>query len=384
MNTPRTGSRMEASLPSSSYCSPAHWERERTALLAREWFCIGREEQLAAPGDHVVAEVAGDSVLVVRSRQGELKAHFNVCRHRGAALVAPELDARWKVVSSGGVSAAGTIRCPYHHWTYSHGGELLNAPFLGADDGVCKAELKLYPVAVEAWAGFVFVRLRPPAAPGDRSLAAQTARAASRAGLAAYPLADLRVGHRIEYEVEANWKLVLENYNECYHCGPVHPELCEVVPAFRQAGGNELTWEQGVPHRPGAYTFTRSGTTRRKPFATLTPEEVLLHKGDLVYPNLMISASCDHVAAFVLWPLGPALTRVQCLFLFDAAEMARPDFDPMDAVEFWDQVNRQDWAICERVQRGLQSSVHERGWYAPMEDASLDIRRYLAGVLGDA
>ena len=383
MTTSRPGSgRMQASLPSSSYCSAAHWQRERTELLAREWFCIGREEQLPAAGDHLVVEVAGDSVLVVRSRQGELKAHFNVCRHRGAALVAPDLDAKWQVESSGGVAAGGTIRCPYHHWTYSHNGDLLNAPFLGEDDGVCKAELKLHPVAIDVWAGFIFVCLRPPGEAGTGTLAEQTARAGSRAGLASYPIGALRIGARLDYELDANWKLVLENYNECYHCGPVHPELCEVVPAFRQDGGNSLTWEEGVPHRPGAYTFTRSGTTTRAPFATLTPEQAALHKGDLVYPNLMLSASCDHVAAFVLWPLGPVRTRLQCLFLFAAEEMARPDFDPTDAVEFWDQVNRQDWSICERVQRGLQSSVHERGWYAPMEDASLDIRRYLQRVLG--
>jgi len=343
---------------------------------------VGREEQLVGPGAHIVVEVAGDSILVVRNRQGELKAHFNVCRHRGAALVAPAIDAKWRITSAGALTAAGTIRCPYHQWTYSHDGDLLNAPFLREDDGVCKAELKLHPVEVDTWAGFVFVRLEPPADAATRRLADVTA-AADRS-LANFSMGSLHVGHQIDYELEANWKLILENYNECYHCGPVHPELCEVVPAFRQQGGSDLTWEKGVPHRPGAYTFTLSGTTRRAPFPSLPADEIDLHKGELVYPNLMASASCDHVAAFVLWPLGPRRTRVQCLFLFAPEEMAKPGFDPRDAVEFWDLINRQDWAVIERVQRGLQTSVHAHGWYAPMEDASMDIRRYLRERLGES
>jgi Rieske 2Fe-2S family protein len=370
--------RLEAALPSACYHAEPHWQRECAELLRREWFCVGREDELAAAGSHIVVDVAGDSILVVRSLRGELKAHFNVCRHRGAALVAPQIDAKWRVQTSGGVSAAGTIRCPYHHWTYSHEGQLLNAPFLHDDDGVCKAELALHPVEVAPWGGFVFVRLAAPAEP--RGLQEQCAQAQAR--LAHYPLAELRTGHTLVYELAANWKLVLENYNECYHCGPLHPELCAVVPAFRQDGGSGLDWAKGVPHRPGAYTFTHSGTTTRRPFATLPPEEIALHQGELVYPNLMISAACDHVAAFLLWPLGPARTRVECRFLFDPEEMARPGFDPMDTVEFWDLVNRQDWAVCERVQQGLQTSVHHQGWYAPMEDASVDIRRYLQRVLG--
>jgi Rieske 2Fe-2S family protein len=192
-----------------------------------------------------------------------------------------------------------------------------------------------------------------------------------------YPLAELRTAARIVYDVASNWKCIVENYNECYHCGPVHPELCEVVPAFKQRGGAGLDWERGVPHREGATTFTRSGTTTRAPFPGLNEDERVRHKGELVYPNLMLSLSADHVAAFTLWPLGPGRTVIHCDFLFHPDEMAKPSFDPSDAVEFWDLVNRQDWRICESVQRGMSSRVFAFGYYAPMEDLSLDIRRYV-------
>jgi Rieske 2Fe-2S family protein len=163
----------------------------------------------------------------------------------------------------------------------------------------------------------------------------------------------------------------------------VHPELCRLVPAFRQRGGAELDWERGIPHRDGAWTFTGSGTSERAPFAGLSDDERVRHKGELIYPNLMLSLSADHVAAFTVRPHAPGRTTVVCEFLFHPAEMARAGFDPSDAVEFWDLVNRQDWAICESVQRGMGSRVFQTGFYAPMESWSLDIRRYVGQRLGD-
>jgi Rieske 2Fe-2S family protein len=233
---------------------------------------------------------------------------------------------------------------------------------------------------VNTWGGFVFVHLEPEVAaqPGE-TLADQLGRVPQR--LIRYPLAELRSARTIEYDVAANWKVLLENYNECYHCGGVHPELCRVVPAFAK-GGLGLDWERGIPHRDGAFTFTFTGKTERKPFAALNDDERVRHNGELIYPNFMLSLSADHVAAFTLWPQAPDRTRVVCDFLFHPEEMEKPDFDPSDAVDFWDVVNRQDWSICERVQLGMNSRKFEFGYYGPMEDASLDIRRYIARRLG--
>ena len=369
---------LEQSLPSSYYFSPAIFDREKDLIFSREWFCAGREEDLPNTSDTLVVEVAGQSILVARTKAGELRAHYNVCRHRGSRLCTPQQDTRWNVKLPGGVTSAGTIRCPYHQWTYSLDGELLSAPFLNEAEGFSKADLSLYPVHLQTWGGFFYLNLSRGAPAFN--LAQQLGAGAER--LSRYPLRDLRTGHEIAYDVAANWKLLLENYNECYHCGPVHPELCEVVPDFKRAGGLTLDWERGIPHRQGAYTFTRSGTTTRAPFPGLNADEKTRHKGELFYPNLLCSASCDHVATFLLWPLGPDRTRVVCRFLFHPDEIARPGFDPSDAVEFWDLVNRQDWAICERVQLGVQTRVHEFGYYAPMENPSLDIRRYIRERLG--
>lgn len=177
--------------------------------------------------------------------------------------------------------------------------------------------------------------------------------------------------------------MILESYNECYHCGSVPPELCRVVPAFKQKGGTQLDWDRGVPHREGAWTFTTSGTTNRRPFAGLNDDELVRHKGELIYPNFMCSLSADHVAAFTLWPHSAGQTTVVCDFLFHPVEMSRTDFDPMDAVGFWDITNRQDRVICDSVQRGMSSHVFTRGYYAPMENLSQDIRRYVAERFGE-
>ena len=201
------------------------------------------------------------------------------------------------------------------------------------------------------------------------------------ARVARYPLDALVVGRTLTYDVAANYKVVLENYNECYHCAGVHPELVRLVPAFGR-GGSDLDWEGGIPHREGAWTFTASGTSDRAPFPGLDDEETVRHKGELLYPNLMLSLSADHAAAFTLWPRSAGRTRIVCDLLFAPDEVARDGFDPTDAADFWDMVNRQDWAVCESVQRGMSSRAYTGGWFAPMEDASLDIRRWLLPRLG--
>ena len=372
---------LEKSLPSQYYTALEIFQRERDLIFAQEWFCAGREEELPSLGNSRVLEVAGESVLVVRTMREELRAHFNICRHRGARLCATAQDSEWNVNLSGGITSSGSIRCPYHQWTYNLDGELLGAPFLKEAEGFRKEDFSLYPVRVDTWGGFFFLNLNLQNVSGEkRGVRSQLGPAVER--IQRYPLATLRTGHSITYDVAANWKLILENYNECYHCGGLHPELCEIVPSFKQAGGSNLAWEDGIPHREGAYTFTKTGTTNRAPFPGLSEKEKVRHKGELCFPNLMISLACDHVAAFLLWPLAPNRTRVVCSFLFHPDEIAKEGFNPLDAVEFWDLVNRQDWAICERVQGGVSSRVHKFGFYAPMEDPSLDIRNYVTERLG--
>jgi Rieske 2Fe-2S family protein len=367
---------MQSTLPRAAYWDDAFFERERRAIFWDQWFYAGRADRLSEPGAYAVLDVAGESVIVVRDRDGRLHGHLNLCRHRGSRLLCGD-----------GVQR-GAIRCPYHGWSYSLDGTLVATPFV-EDADVPPQARKLYPVAVDVWGGFLFINCHPERSAegasskgGRHTLLEQLGPIPER--LSRYPLAELQTVKTIAYDVAANWKVLLENYNECYHCAGVHPELCRVVPAFKRNGGAQLDWEKGIPHREGAWTFTFSGTTTREPFPGLDDDERVRHKGELIYPNFMLSLSAEHVAAFSLWPKSPSQTVVQCDFLFHPSEVAKSGFDPSDAVDFWDLVNRQDWAICASVQSGMSSQRFEYGYYAPMEDYSLDIRRYVKERLGDA
>jgi Rieske 2Fe-2S family protein len=362
---------LQAALPRAMYVDPVTWLAEREVALFGQWFCVGRADDLGLGTTSRVAvlDVAGESVLVMRDQDGGLHAAYNVCRHRGSQI-RPTQD-------EGGAPVAcdlSALRCPYHSWTYGLDGRLLRAPHTDLT-GVDLDQFRLAPVGVDDWGGFVFVHLTPEHA---TPLADAVSRAAGT--LANYGLAGLVTGATFGYQVAANYKVLLENYNECYHCGPVHPELCRLVPAFA-GGGSELDWEGGVPHRDGAWTFTATGTTSRAALPGLSDDERTRHKGDLVFPNLLLSASADHVAAFVLLPRGVDRTDVVCSLLFAADEASAPGFDPADAGDLWDLVNRQDWAVCEGVQRGMSSRSYRHGWFAPMEDESLDIRRWLLPLL---
>jgi Rieske 2Fe-2S family protein len=374
----------EASLPRAAYVDAAFLDLERERVWWSEWVAVGREEQLPEPGDFLAVDVAGERVIVVRDRSGGLSAHYDLCRHRGARLTTadqrhdpgpcdvPEPSGRFK----------GVIRCTYHSWCYELDGRVRNAPYLGEADSFDPEAFGLHPVALDTWGGWMFVNLDPARVRAGHTLAAQLGGVPGR--LIRYPLEDLRAARRIVYDVRANWKVIVENYNECYHCGGVHPELCRIVPAFKERGGSDLDWDAGVPQAEGTFTFTLSGTTDRAPFPGLDADEQVRHKGELVYPNLMVSLSADHVAVFTLLPKGPDRTLVVVDWLFHPDEMANATFDPSDAVEFWDLVNGQDWTVCESVQDGMTSRRFGFGWYAPMEDMSLDIRRYLGERLGEA
>jgi glycine betaine catabolism A len=397
---------LQAALPRAHYTDPATWRREVEQVWRRSWVCVGRldattaaggsqsttaaggsqsttaaggsQSTTAAGGSVCAVEVAGESVLLTRDDRG-LHALANVCRHRGAQLV----DHRPGEATN--PCAAKSLRCRYHSWTYGLDGALLRAPYTEVLPGFEAARFGLRDLAVQTWGGYAFVRLHPTGAgptegspDGDAapSLLEDLGDVVTRT--ARYPLEQLVSARRIVYDVAANWKVIAENYNECYHCAGVHPELTRLVPAFGHGGtgldGHGLDWEAGVSHRDGAWTFSFSGTSPRRPFAGLDDDERVRHKGELVYPNLLLSLAAEHVASFVLQPLAVDRTRVT----FDV--LVEPDqahLDVEDCAGFWDLVNRQDWGICESVQRGMTSSLYTQGWYAPMEDASLDIRRWL-------
>ena len=340
-------------LPAEAYTSPEVLVWERRHFFAGSWTCVGRQDALAAAGVTQRGVTVGDvPVLLVFRAGGGVDAFANTCRHRGHELLA-----------DGETSTRRAVVCPYHAWSYDLSGPLKVAPGL---DGVATfdpAAHGLVRLPVEVWHGWVFVDALGTAAPFAEHVGAMAEL------VAPYTPEKLVLVATHEYVVAANWKVVTENYHECYHCPLIHPELCAVCPPT--SGSNfDLpgSWVGGsMELREGVETMSLDGRSGGRPFDGVDPRHVL-YLG--LFPNLLVSLHPDYVMTHRMVPLAPDSTRVECAWSFPDAGV-----DPSYAVEFWDRTNRQDWAACESVQRGLASPHYRPGPLTPNEDA---VHRYVS------
>ena len=349
------------------YTSAEVFDEERERIFATQWLCVGREASLAERGAYLLADVAGESLIVVRDKK-TLRAFYNVCRHRGTRLC----DA-----PAGRFSE--TIQCPYHAWTYGLDGRLIGAPHMQEVTGFNKQEHPLHAASVAAWEGFVFVNLAPTPAPLAGELAPLTGR------FARFNLASLTVVRRIAYDVRANWKLILQNYNECLHCPTIHPELTTKLPYA--SGANDLTdgpflggyMEIKAPHQ----SATMSGRMCALPLdgradgRTDGPPPRAFYYA--LFPTMMLSLHPDYAVYYTVRPTSPTTSTVVCEWMVHPDAPGAPGYLIADAEEFWDRTNRQDWRICEQSQLGVSSRVYRPGPYSPRESipAAWD-REYLA------
>ena len=343
-------------LTSRQYTDPDVFELEREHVFDRQWFCVGRSEELPEPGCFVHRDVPGDSLLLTRDLDGVVHAFYNVCRHRGSVLVE---------------EAAGRVRkaltCPYHSWVYGLDGRLLGTPNVGADDGLDREAYGLRAIGVEEWEGYLFVSHAPTDARPD--LLGNLGREPDEPlSYGRFRIGELRLGHRITYEVEANWKIVWENYNECLHCPGVHPELVQMVPLFRRglvADDDDATVLATLAD--GYDAFTLSGTTTLPHLPGLDPIDGRTYYGAGIFPNLMINMRATGVTSFTLYPRAVDHTTVVSDYLYRPETIASADFDPSEMIGFLDLVARQDWEICARAQRGAGSKGFDRSVYPPQE-----------------
>jgi glycine betaine catabolism A len=341
-------------LPPAAYVDPAVFEWEKRHMFGGGWVCVGRSDQVAAPGD-MRAEPAGPgSVLLTRAEDGVLHAFANTCRHRGHELLPCGASARQKA-----------IVCPYHSWTYGLNGDLRAAAGFKNRPGFVTAEWGLVELPVTEWHGLVFVDESAQAGPLAAGLGALEEL------IAAYEMERLVVAGQHNYDAAANWKILTENYHECYHCPVIHPELCKVSPP---KSGKNLSapgiWVGGwMDLRDGMATMSMDGSSGGAPLRGLdaTGLRAVLYVG--IFPNLLVSLHPDYVMVHRLVPVAADRTKIECTWAFAPESLARPGFDPGYAVDFWDVVNRQDWQACESVQRGLSSPHAVPGPLAREEDA---------------
>jgi len=347
-----------STLPGRYYYDPAIYEMELERIFSQMWVCVGRADAITGAGAYEVVTVGRESIIVVRGRDDVLRAFLNVCRHRGARLC-NEASGKLK----------GSIQCRYHAWTYGLDGRLIGAPNVLSDEQFERALFGLLPVALEVWEGLIWLNLGDdPASIADQLNEPIIERFGGYAAFARYDVGNLKVGKRIAYDMQANWKLVLENFMECYHCGPMHPEFCRLLPGYKTGDVSDYVNGEAVSLAENVEAFTITGKASRPPLPGLLPEDLRHYYGFVLQPNVLLNLLHDHVVMHWLIPNGPGRTVIMCDWLFDPQVMAQADFDPMDAVEIFDIVNREDWEDCELTQLGMGSKAYRSGGvYVPEE-----------------
>jgi glycine betaine catabolism A len=343
-------------LPQQHFVSPEIFAEEQEKIFSRQWLLVGHQSKIEKAGDYFVAEVAEESLIIARDQRSTTRGFYNVCRHRGTRLCEEQ---------SGHSSA---IQCPYHAWTYALDGRLIGAPHMDEVPEFEKTKYSLHPVNLGIWEGFIFVNLAKKPKPLEEWFAPLAGK------FSHWNLPRLRSMKRVAYDVNANWKLMFENYSECYHCPGVHPTLSKVSPY--DSAENDLTegpFLGGFMKINKGKSLTMSGEACAIPVAGRDQEQDQEQEGKdrvfyySIFPNMLLSLHPEYAMVHQLWPQAPERTLIVCDWFFHPDAMERDDFNPEDAIEFWDITNKQDWHVCELSQQGVASRAYEPGPYSSRE-----------------
>lgn len=356
-------------LPRAAYVENDVFAWEQQHFFAGGWNCVGRSEDVAQTGDLRAESVGTSGVLLTRDEELRLHAFANTCRHRGHELLLC------------GESAHGyRIICPYHAWTYDLDGKLRAARNFTDDVQFDRAAHGLVELPAVEWAGLIFVDGSGNAEPFADHLGGLDAL------VRPHEPERLKVKGRHEYEVRANWKILTENYHECYHCPVIHPQLCDVSPP--RSGENYVpdggAWVGGwMELREEMTTMSLDGASPLPPLRGVFGEVLRQVIYVNVFPNVLLSLHPDYVMTHRLTPRAADRTFIECTWSFAPETIDAPGFDPAFAMDFWHVTNEQDWRACESVQRGLSSPHAVPGPLSSEEDAVYQYETMIArGYLG--
>jgi Rieske 2Fe-2S family protein len=348
------------------YTSKNVYDTETETIFFKEWLYAGRVSDLDGPGSYFLVEIETENVIVILDGNAKVQAFHNVCRHRGTRLCKDTVG-----------KCARSIQCSYHAWTFSLKGDLIGAPNMDEVDGFNKKDFGLLPVAVATLDGSIFINVDENPKPFADAFAPLVGK------FDQWQFAELQIAHRITYDARANWKLVVQNYSECYHCPTLHPALNRLT-NFRYAS-NDL--EEG-PILGGPMELSRPDGSMTMSGARCAPALSGIEGEDLgriyyytVFPNMLLSMHPEYVLIHRIERLAPDRSRVICDWLFHPDAMAKPDFDPTDAVKFWNMTNKQDWEVSELSQKGVSSRAYQPGPYAELESMIAEWDRHYLSVL---
>lgn len=361
LNSIDIGARGQFTLPQNFYLSQEWFTREITKLFLDRWICVGHCDDLREPGSFYNLKIGSESILLIRDYQLQLQANFNVCRHRGTRMTEAQCGKLGK-----------TIQCPYHAWTYQLDGTLAGVPDEKEISNFCKTDHALHRASIREHEGLVW--LHAGKHPTDFASTYDDLLQRFRP----WQLGSLRLGAHRDYLVKANWKLVLQNYSECYHCAPVHPRLVDL--SSPTSGGNDLVdgpiMGGFMDLRANAQSMTCSGQKCGDFITSLDAQQRRRVYYYVLFPNMLLSLHPDYVMVHLLTPIAVDQTRIDCRWYFPSQTLAEPQNSIENAVQFWDQTNREDWQVSELTQLGVASSRYTPGPYSNREAMSAALDRY--------
>ena len=355
------------------YSSDDVFSAEWNFIFKKRWLFAGNTAQIQQPGDFFLYHLQHDSVIVIRGNNGEVYAHHNTCRHRGSAICLQDSGTAAKLI------------CPYHQWVYDKDGKLLSARMMPTE--FCKEDHHLSSVQVRVIEGLIFICL------AEESLDFSAIQQSLTAYLQPFKIDSAKVAGLKKFRINANWKLVAENFRECYHCGGAHPEYCSaVIGANLREDADELTqakqqtWnEKGLetkrveivegtttyavryPLRPGVESYSVDGKRVAIPMGSHRDYDAGV-VGLVNYPNFWLDAVSDYVWTMRITPINASTTDVEFCWLVDGKASEGDDYDPTRLMEFWEITSAQDRKLCEDNFKGIQSGAYLSGRYAPVED----------------
>ena len=365
-------------LPPQCYTSLQFHEFEVEAIFHKEWLCLGHVGQLPGPGDYFTVTIANDPLIVLRDESGEVRVLSAVCRHRGMVL------------AEGTGHCDRLLTCPYHGWSYDLRGDLVGAPDMGRTRGFDKRRIRLPSLRAEVWKGFIFANYAQDAEP----LATQLA--AVEPIIEHYRMDNLQFTHPSSYTFDANWKILMENGIECYHCSrlhrgyhdcaPSHNQLPEPLPEHKSV----IVTQVRTTHRDAAFT----PPTFKALFPVLpdlTEDERHRMTWVAILPNVLLSLQSDNVHYFLLTPTGPERVAAAVGWLYPHSTVTMSTFEELfrHQVEVHRPIIDQDRLACSGVQKGLHSTLAARGRFAWEEEPVAHfgrwlIERYRRGLIENA
>jgi glycine betaine catabolism A len=343
-------SSLRPTLPGRYYTDPEVFRSEQERIFETLWFAVVRCDEVADAGQYRTVAVGRESVVVIRGRDGALRAFLNVCRHRGATLCPAETG-----------QVRRNLQCSYHAWTYGLDGALVAAPNLTKMPDVDRVTHGLIPVRLREWLGYAWVCLadEPPSFE-DTVVQAAAERLGDVQAIEDWHVDVLKLGRRIRYDVAANWKLIVENFMECYHCGTIHPELVQLLPEFAEGFAAQYYVGHGAAFNEEARGFTVDGSEGFERIPGLGEERDRRYFAITVRPQVFINLVPDHVILHRMFPMAPDRTIVECDWLYTSATVESGS-DVSRSVELFHRVNVQDFEACESCQPRMSSRAYREG-----------------------